>query len=234
MIGLDASTPNPRLRRWRCILRAFSLRPRRCSKAKMAPSPSMPQQRPLSSHACDATPWLAFTWAMGASGRRAIHGVSAPVRPHYLVAGWKTSMRLPDGSSARIWAPPGPRTISFRNRTPSARSPSPPWHRLGAHGQLAAPRVPSGRRGLERARPTLGHAGARASVRIPSSIGQVASAPGMEKPENDDRQGGRSRSPGNRGRLTQRITVRIVPSRPPFLRGRPPCPRIAEARSPRS
>src|SRR5215217_803295 len=35
-------------------------------------------------------------------------------------AGWNSSTRFPEGSTARTWAPPGPVTISLRNLTPSS------------------------------------------------------------------------------------------------------------------
>ena len=38
-------------------------------------------------------------------------------------AGWKSSIRLPEGSSMRICEPPGPVTTSLRNGTPSAAQP---------------------------------------------------------------------------------------------------------------
>ncbi len=36
--------------------------------------------------------------------------------------GWNNSTGLPDGSSSRIWKPPGPFTISLRNVSPASQS----------------------------------------------------------------------------------------------------------------
>ena len=64
-------------------------------------------------------------------GRQALHllvevghrqrDVVDPRRDHRQPpAGWNSSTRFPDGSTARTWAPPGPVTISLRNFTPSS------------------------------------------------------------------------------------------------------------------